>query len=152
MARRAQRRGAPDKPLDAVVCDWTHDGPARGRGRADTQIVLMTALRASGDRWRRLSHLLTDLTRAVEHAARLDVATGIRPRLYGTPEQWALDVRLVTLEGRLRREVNRLTVERLDADLRAKRTARDERAAFHLDAEAARLQALAVLVEAPPCP
>jgi hypothetical protein len=88
-------------------------------------------IRTSADRWKALSQLLAAMERAFEGTARLDAyddeeppRTGKpgRPRLCPSHEQrLKVGARLRTLEDWIDREVDRLTAERVYAELARKR-------------------------------
>lgn len=76
-------------------------------------------MRSSLVGWLRLRHLLTMMERCAETCARLDAYR--QPR---RAEAAAIDLALDRLERRIDTEMTRLTVERLEADLAAKKAKR----------------------------
>lgn len=98
---------------------------------------MVTTHRVASIRWLALSQLLAGLECGVEAASRLDAhdrsqddesvadtAHTIRQRKTNRQRAARFEVRLLRLDQRMDREVNRLTVERLALDL-AQRRARD---------------------------
>ncbi len=85
-------------------------------------------MRTSADRWMALMVMLEKLEQVMECSCRLDVRQAqlapYRLRREDTPTAdtaFYCCQRIDTLGARIQREVNRLTVERLDADLARKK-------------------------------